>query len=82
MKDFALGLALKQRRKATRKSPICIQACFFSFFFLPRDQSLPAQPINIREAQPRKKAQIPLRTSCISQTNVSAMFDNHKLLLF
>ena len=30
----------------------------------------------------KKKAHIPLRTSWISQTNVSAMFDDHKILLF
>ena len=29
MKDFALGLALKQRRKATRKSPI-VALCYFT----------------------------------------------------
>ena len=33
---------------------------------IPRDRSLPAQPISIRKAQSRKKAHKPLRTSWIS----------------
>ena len=35
--------------------------------FLPRDRSLPAQPITIQKGQSRKKAHEPLRTSCISK---------------
>ena len=50
--------------------------------YFPRDRSSSAPPISTRKARPRKKAHKPLRTSCISQTSASAMFDNHKILLF
>ena len=44
------------------------------------DWSLPAQPMRTRKSQSRKKkSHIPLRISCISQTNVSAMFYNHRV---
>ena len=49
---------------------------------LPRDHSVPAQPISTRKPQSRQKGHKPLRTSWISQTDVSAMFDNHKIVLF
>ena len=49
--------------------------------FQPRDQSLPAQPISIQNVQSRKKAHKPLHTSCISQKNVSAIFDNHTIFI-
>ena len=48
----------------------------------PRDRSLSAQPISFQKAQLRKIAHKPLRTLCISQTNMSAMFDDHQILLF
>ena len=63
--------------------PFCSVAVrsFSWFLSLPRDRSLPAQPISTRKAQSRKKAHKPLRTSWIS-TIVSAMFANHTILLF
>ena len=42
---------------------------------------LPSQSAFEKHNQ-EKKAQKPLRTSCIFQTNVSAMFDDQKTLLF
>ena len=68
MKGFAVGLALKRRRKATRK--------------ISRDWSLPDQPISIRKAQSRKKSPHTFAHLLNSQTNVSAMFVNHTILLF
>ena len=55
MKGFVLGLALKQRRKATRKSPILFprQLLFFHFFLsfflscihlVPGEAAVPCQP--------------------------------------
>ena len=45
-------------------------------------RSFPAQPISTRKAQSGRKAHKPLRTSWISQTNVSVMFENQKILCF
>ena len=40
------------------------------------------QPNSIQKAQPRKKAHKALCTLCISQSNVSAMFNDNQILLF
>ena len=49
---------------------------------VPFDRSLSVQPISTRTHTQENKAHEPLCTSWISQTNVSAMFNDHKILLF
>ena len=68
MKGFAVGLALKRRRKATRK--------------ISRDWSLPDQPISIRKAQSRKKSPHTFAHRMNCEKHVSAMCDNHIFVLF
>ena len=69
-------------RCCLNQGTVCIATCADHCWLHLCDRSSPAQPISIPKVQSSKKAHKPLRTSCISSKNVSAMFDNHTILLF